>query len=94
MDNFRKSKSKKRSNLAVDGFTSSGSRTRSRSGVSKPTPRAKEPIGRVGNFGSTDGFRPNKQSQIRSQMGSTKSRNPNRNMDGSIDLRMPDEGSK
>lgn len=71
---------------------STGRKTRAVSGsnVSKPS----EPIGRVGNFGSTDGFKPNKQSQINTAPSNELGRNPHRKDDGTIDLQLPGETPK
>lgn len=92
MDNFRKLKSNKSARGAVDGIVRSApkGRSRSRLNLSNNTqPKAVEPVGRVGNFGTSDGFTPNKQSQIRTGVGQTIGRKPNRRDDGTIDLDLP-----
>ncbi|MCA9332525.1 LCP family protein [Candidatus Saccharibacteria bacterium] len=98
MDNFRKSKSPKSGRRgAMDGIIGNDSPTRSRRTISSSSNRAskaKEPVGRIGSFGSSDGFRPNKQSNISSNPKTSTSRNPSRRDDGSIDLEMPEMTSR
>ncbi len=94
MDNFRKSKTKSsKPTNSVDGFvrsTSKPNRGIFSGKTDRPNPN-KQPTGRVGSFGTSDGFTPNKNSQIKTG-GKPSARQPARRDDGSIDLQMHDSG--
>jgi LCP family protein required for cell wall assembly len=93
MDNFKRRKPTNSVNrsTSVDGFVggSTGGKGIPSGGFTKP--KNKEPIGRVGSFGSPDGFKPNKNSQIKSTaLKKDQVRQPARRDDGSIKLNMDD----
>ncbi len=94
MDNFRKHRTNKPRKGTLDGMVggaSTGPRRPKATSTSsiKSKPDESTPISRVGNFSSSDGFHPNKQSQIQSS-ARTVGRQPQRKDDGTIELQLPD----
>ncbi|MFO0920533.1 MAG: LCP family protein [Candidatus Saccharimonadales bacterium] len=95
MDNFRKKTANNRSNKGgtVEGFVSGGRSVNNGLNVNPKGSdhhKTKEPIGRIGNFGTADGFKPNKKSLSNQGLGVAPRRRPTRQDDGPVDLKMHD----
>jgi len=92
MDNLRRNSRNRQPKGNVDGMLGSSKGRGSTTGSNIFKTRANS-VSRIGGFGSTDGFYPNKQSQIKSTPKKpTTGRQPARGEDGSIVLQMPDGG--
>ncbi len=93
MDNIRRKKANHKPG-AVDGFVNNNSnRNRTLGSDSFKGKTNKEPIGRIGNFGSSDGFKPVKNTEMNSSFKPV-ARQPHRKSDGSIELHLDDDSPK